>query len=292
MAQISYLLFDVFAERPFQGNQLAVVPQHLDDATMQMLANELNVAETVFLRRTDDASRPAELRIFTPRHEMPFAGHPTVGATFAIAEVLKWVPAETKSFALGERIGDVAVRLQRRDGKLFAWLRTPGVTFEKDLDRTLCAASLGLGESDLHATLPPQIAGAGNPFVFIALKDRGAVDRAWYAVGGFDESIEAHVSGVFVFCLTLSGTYARMFAPMSGIAEDPATGSATGPLYAYLAKHGALDPERTSFVSEQGVKLGRRSVLHVHMTRRVVGRVPEFDVGGETIFVGEGSFRI
>ncbi len=289
MTQISYLLFDVFAERPFQGNQLAVVPQHLDDATMQTLANELNVAETVFLRRTGDASRPAELRIFTPRHEMPFAGHPTVGATFAIAEVLKWVPPDTKNFSLGERVGDVAVRLERKDGKLFAWLRTPPVIFESDLDRPRSAASLGLAESDLHGTLPPQIAGAGNPFLFIALKDRDAVDRAWYAVGGFDETIETYVSGIFVFCLTENGTYARMFAPMSGIAEDPATGSATGPLFAYLTKYGALDAKR-SFVSEQGVKLGRRSVLHVRIDMEA-GGAPNFDVGGETIFVGEGSFR-
>jgi trans-2,3-dihydro-3-hydroxyanthranilate isomerase len=290
MAQISYLLFDVFAERPFQGNQLAVVPQHLDDVTMQMLANELNVAETVFLRRTDIASRPAELRIFTPRHEMPFAGHPTVGATFAIAEVLKWVSPATANFALGERVGDVAVRLERKEGKLFAWLRTPPVTFEQKLDRAHAAASLGLSQNDLHEKLPPQIAGAGNPFLFIALKDRDAVDRAWYAVGGFDDAIETHISGVFVFCLTESGTYARMFAPMSGIAEDPATGSATGPVFAYLAKYGVLDPNQSSFVSEQGVKLGRRSVLHVRVERGAGGST--FDVGGETIFVGEGSFRL
>lgn len=286
MAQISYLLFDVFAERPFQGNQLAVVPQHLDDSTMQTLANELNVAETVFLRRTDDAQRPAELRIFTPRHEMPFAGHPTIGATFAIAEVLKWVPPEAERFALGERVGDVAVRLERKGGKLLAWLRTPPVTFEQELDRARAAASLGLNENDLHETLPAQIAGAGNPFLFIPLRNREAIDRAWYAVGGFEQSIESHVSGVFVFSLTENGMYARMFAPMSGIAEDPATGSATGPAFAYLTKRGALDPKRSSFVSEQGVKLGRRSVLHV----KIDG--PNFDVGGEAIFVGEGSFRV
>ncbi len=290
MAQISYLLFDVFAERPFQGNQLAVVPQHLDDATMQTLANELNVAETVFLRRTNDAGRPAELRIFTPRHEMPFAGHPTVGATFAIAEVLKWVPAETENFVLGERVGDVAVRLERNDGKLLAWLRTPPVSFEQELDRAQAAASLGLAQSDLHDTLPPQIAGAGNPFLFIPLKDRESVDRAWYAVGGFDQAIESHVSGVFAFSLTENGAYARMFAPMSGIAEDPATGSATGPLFAYLTKYGALERGRSSFVSEQGVKLGRRSVLHVRIESD--NGSLHFDVGGETIFVGEGSFRV
>ncbi len=288
MPQISYLLFDVFAERTFAGNQLAVVPQHLDDAIMQAIANELNVAETVFLRQTNDEKRPAELRIFTPRHEMPFAGHPTVGATFAIAEVLKWVPPEAKSFTLGERVGDVAVRLARQDGKLFAWLRTPPVTFEQELDRALCAASLGLAPADLHETLRPQIVSAGNPFLFVALKDPQTVDRSLFALGHLGEGIEDSISGVFVFALTQSGTYSRMFAPMSGIAEDPATGSATGPLFAYLKKHGAIDAHRTSFISEQGVKLGRRSVLHA----RIEGdsATPDIEVGGQTIFMGEGRF--
>jgi trans-2,3-dihydro-3-hydroxyanthranilate isomerase len=286
MPQISYLLFDVFAEQAFAGNQLAVVPQHLDDRTMQTIANELNISETVFLRRTNDASRPAELRIFTPRDEIPFAGHPTIGATFAIAEVLKWVPPDTDSFALGERVGDVAVRLERKNGKLFAWLRTPPVKFEQQLDRLRCAASLGLAESDLHELLSPQIAGAGTPLLFIALRDSGAVDRAWYAAGSLDET---YVSGVFVFSLTQSGTYARMFAPMSGIAEDAATGGATGPLFAYLRKYGAIDMQRKSFVSEQGVKLGRRSVLHVRIEGDAAS--PHIDVGGQTIFMGEGRFN-
>lgn len=290
MPQISYLLFDVFAERPFQGNPLAVVPQLLDDTTMQTIANELNLSETVFLKRTGDARRPAELRIFTPRDEMRFAGHPTIGSAFAIAEVLKWVPPETESFALGEPIGDVAVRIDRKNGKILAWLRTPAVTFEPELDRAKSAASLGLQESDLHQMLPPQIAGAGAPLVFIALKERQTVDRAWFALGGFDAAIESRVSGIFVFCPTETGTYARMFAPMSGIAEDPATGGATGPLYAYLTKHGALDPARSSFISEQGVKLGRRSVLHVEID--TASGSPAFDVGGETIFVGQGSLQV
>jgi trans-2,3-dihydro-3-hydroxyanthranilate isomerase len=280
--EISYLLFDVFAEAPFQGNQLGVVREHLDDRTMQTIANELNVAETVFLRRTGDADRPAELRIFTPRQEMPFAGHPTIGATFAIAEVLKWTDRE--QFALGERVGDVAVRVERANGALFAWLRTPPVQFENELSRQECAAALALAPGELHETLPPQIAGAGNPFLFVALKTRDAVDRASFS-SGLGANVEAHLSGVFVFALTENGTYARMFAPMSGIAEDPATGSATGPLFAYLKKYGALDPQRTSFVSEQGVKLGRRSVLHVRLEGADV------DVGGQTVLMGEGTFR-
>ncbi len=289
MPQISYLLFDVFAEEVFAGNQLAVVPQHLDDGTMQKIANELNVAETVFLRRTGDEARPAELRIFTPRNEMPFAGHPTIGATFAIADVLKWVPPAREHFALTERVGDVAVRVERQDGKLFAWLRTPPVTFEQELDRTVCAASLGLALTDLHETLRPQLVSAGNPFLFVALKDPQTVDRALFALGHLEQAIEDRISGVFVFALTESGTYARMFAPMSGIAEDPATGSATGPLFAYLRKYGAVDMQRKSFVSEQGVKLGRRSVLHVRIEGDAAS--PHVDVGGQTIFMGEGRFN-
>jgi trans-2,3-dihydro-3-hydroxyanthranilate isomerase len=288
MPQISYLLFDVFAEQPFQGNQLAVVAQHLDDRMMQTIANELNVAETVFLRATGDPKRPAELRIFTPKHEVPFAGHPTVGATFAIAEVLKWVPKECAAFSLGERVGDVAVRVERDGAKLLAWLRTPPVTFEETLDRAQSAAAIGVSQSDLHETLPPQVVSAGNPFVFVALRDRDAVDRSWFPAAHFYAGVERRITGVFVFSLGARGTYARMFAPMSGIAEDPATGSATGPLYAYLRKYAALDAARTSFVSEQGVKLGRRSVLFV----RVDAAAENIDVGGQTIFVGEGAFSI
>jgi trans-2,3-dihydro-3-hydroxyanthranilate isomerase len=287
--EISYLLFDVFAEHPFQGNQLGVVPQHLDDSTMQAIANELNVAETVFLKQTGDPQRPAELRIFTPKDEMRFAGHPTIGATFAIAEVLKWVPPEQQRFLLGELVGDVAVRVERENDKLFAWLRTPPVTFEEQLDRAQCAAAIGVEPSDLLESLPPQLVSAGNPFLYVALKDAQAVDRSWFPLARFEASIEQRITGVFVFCLTENGTYARMFAPMSGVAEDPATGSATGPLFAYLRKYGALNESRSAFISEQGVKLGRRSVLHVRIERE--GETAHIDVGGQTVLMGEGRFR-
>lgn len=289
MTEISYLLFDVFAEEPFTGNQLAVASQHLPDATMQRVANELNIAETVFLKRTNDPKRPAELRIFTPGREVPFAGHPTVGATFAIAEVLKWVPPEQTEFVLGERVGDVAVRVERKNGALLAWLRTPPVKFLEEIDRERCAAAISLTPDDLNDTLPPQLVSAGNPFLYVALKDRETVDRAAFQSSRLDEAIDWNIVGVFVFALTEGGTYARMFAPMSGIGEDPATGSATGPLFAYLARHGAIDVKRGSFVSEQGVKLGRRSVLHVRLEG--AGDNLHVDVGGQTILIGEGRLK-
>lgn len=289
MTEISYLLFDVFAEEPFTGNQLAVASQHLPDEAMQRVANELNIAETVFLKRTNDPKRPAELRIFTPGREIPFAGHPTVGATFAIAEVLKWVPPEQTEFALGERVGDVRVRVERQNGACFAWLRTPPVKFLDEIDRALCAAAISVTPEDLNEKLPPQIVSAGSPFLYIALKDRQTVDRAAFQSTSLDKSIDWEIVGVFVFAVTDRGTYARMFAPMSGIGEDPATGSATGPLFAYLARKGAVDVQRGSFISEQGVKLGRRSVLHVRLEGG--GNDLHVDVGGQTILIGEGRLK-
>lgn len=287
---MDYLLFDVFAEQPFQGNQLAVFPDAggLDDATMQRLANELNLAESIFLTRTGDEREPAVVRIFTPKHEVPFAGHPTVGATVAIADVLRWLPRTVTQFVLKERVGDVAVRVER-NGVTTAWLRTPPVTLEQTFSRDEGAALLGLSADRVREDLPVQIAGAGSPFLYIPLVDQAAVDAAVLSQGSIDAPIkDAAAIGVFLFAQTAQGTYARMFAPAFGIAEDPATGSAHGPLYAYLLAHGALPKRSASYVSEQGVKLGRRSVLHIRLG--VSGDAFEYvDVGGQAIHVGGGT---
>lgn len=287
---MEYLLFDVFAETPFAGNQLAVFPQAggLDDATMQTLANELNLAESIFLERTGDVRVPARVRIFTPRVEVPFAGHPTVGATVAIADVLRWVPPDVTEFALTERIGDVAVRVERGDFTT-AWLRTPPVALGTTFERARGAALVSLADADLRADLPVQTASAGSPFLYVPATSSEAVDRAAFDAGVAASLIDAapHI-GVFVFAQTPQGTYARMFAPASGIAEDPATGSATGPLYAYLLAHGALPAHSAQYASEQGVKLGRRSVLHVRVAFR--GDALDYiDVGGRAIAIGNGA---
>jgi len=165
------------------------------------------------------------------------------------------------------------------------------VTFEGKIERDRAAALLGLGVADVREDLEPQIAGAGSPFLYIPLNDTTAVDRAVLDAGELQkcEGLEAIV-GVYLFAQTDEGAYARMFAPMSGIPEDPATGGATGPLYAYLKRHGKL-PDRNRFVNRQGVALGRPSLLQVRMTwdgddlRRI-------EVGGQAVFVGEGHLNI
>ena len=290
MIEARYMLFDVFTHVAFAGNQLAIFPDaDVDERAMQFIARELNLAETVFLKR-ETRGAVAALRIFTPVREMLFAGHPTIGTAVALVDYLHWVEPGETSFVLRERIGDVAISIEHT-APTTAWLTTPPVEFGRTLERSETAAMVGLGVTEVRDDLPCQIAGAGNPFLYVPLASTAAVDRAELDVG----AVRSHlgwedVTGLYIFAQTEKGAYARMFAPMSGITEDPATGSATGPLYAYLAKHGAIAPSER-FVNEQGVAMGRRSVLYVRI--RWNGELPEsIEVGGTAVFVGEGTMRV
>ncbi len=283
-----YLLYDVFAERAFEGNPLAVFPdaKSLDAYAMQRIANELNLSESVFLTPTGDERRPARVRIFTPAAEMAFAGHPTIGATIAIAGELRWTNAQ--SFVLEEGVGDVSVRVER-GSDMTAWLETPPVTQGASFSHEDGAKMLNLHTGRIRTDLPVQLAGAGNPFLFVPLVDVAAVDAAVMNESHVKQFISdtRRLNGVFVFAQTPEGTYSRMFAPMSGIAEDPATGSAHGPLYTYLVDHKALPAKDASYTALQGVKMGRRSVLQIRV--RIENGAPIVDVGGRAILIGSGK---
>lgn len=292
MTVVDYLLFDVFTNRMFAGNPLAVVAggPPLDAPTMQAIARELHLSETVFLQRASAASAAASLRIFSPEREMQFAGHPTIGSAIALTDRLQWPGAEANTFALELPIGVVPVSIERGESTV-AWLTTPPVTFGREIAREDAAEMVCLGLADVRGDLASQLIGAGNPFLFVPLASKGAVDRASLDVA----AVRAHVgwddlNGIYVFAQTDDGAYARLFAPMSGIAEDPATGSATGPLYAYLAKRGAL-VRRDRFLNEQGVAMGRPSQLYVRM--HWDGDTAErIEVGGSAVFVGEGRLYV
>lgn len=289
MTVVDYMLLDVFTDRVFCGNPLAVVADagEIADETMQAVARELNLSETVFIGRDDAAA--ASLRIFTPSREMPFAGHPTVGAAIALAERLRWERCTGDAFTLRLPIGNVPIAIERA-GATIAWLTTPPVTFGRRIDRDEAAAILSVGPADVRGDLPPQLAGAGRPFLYVALSSAEAVDRALLDAAhvrshvGWDE-----LNGVFLFAQTQNGAYARMFAPMSGIGEDPATGSAAGPMYAYLDCHGAL-PQSERFVTEQGVAMGRPSRIEIRVQRGDGDLAVQ--VGGSAVFVGDGRLRV
>ena len=266
MARYRYRVVDVFTETALEGNPLAVFPDAsgIDDGTMQKIARELNLSETVFVVPVTRGDCAARIRIFTSTMEMLFAGHPTVGASFVLLEE-GLVPRESGHFLLEEKVGPVAIRVEPGDRPLI-WLKTPPIKFGKTYDRAASARALGLEPADLLEIAPPQLVSAGNPLIFIAARDKGAVDRAWLDMSGL-RSIQPAGEGavcVFVFAPTVDGAYSRMFAPEHGVIEDPATGSATGPLAAFMLRNGLTPRDKGSrFISEQGTKMGRRSLLHV-----------------------------
>jgi len=247
-----YQVVDVFTQTPLEGNPVAVFMDaaNLEVATMQKIALELCVPETVFVVPSRRADCVARLRIFTPRQEMDFAGHPTIGTAFLLSE--------GRDFAVEENVGIVPIFV---DGPML-WLRTPPISDGPILDRTTAASLVTLPLTEI-GDATPQVLSAGNPTLFIALQNPTAVDRAILdsATWATAKRIYPHSLCVFVFAPTPTGAYSRMFAPDYGIAEDPATGSAKGPLALYMKRHGMTVGQ--GFVSEQGTKMGRRSLLHV-----------------------------
>jgi trans-2,3-dihydro-3-hydroxyanthranilate isomerase len=229
------------------------------------------------------------LRIFTPDRELPFAGHPTIGTAFALVAAGRVAHSATE-FVLEERIGPVTVRLERAADPFLAWLRTPPIAFGARFDAAVCAAALGLQPGDLlGATYPVQIVSAGNPFVFVALRDREAVDRAQPDASALEHELGAPAPGVFVFAPVEGGAYSRMFAASFGIAEDPATGSATGPLGAYMAAYGLLPgDDGTEFTSLQGVRMKRPSTIRGILRVRD-GKLDTVEIGGSAVKVADAE---
>ena len=262
-----YRVVDVFTERPLEGNALAVFPDApgLDDATMQKIARELNLSETTFVSPATRADCAAKVRIFTPTKELIFAGHPTIGTSFVLLDEGA-VHKDSRSFVLEEKVGPVSIRVEHGERPLI-WLTTPPIKYGRTFDPGLCARSLGIEPNDL-LEITPQLLSAGNPTIFVAVKDKEVVDRAWLDLQGMATLTDGQqeTACVFVFAPTSGGAYSRMFAPEYGIIEDPATGSSTGPLAAFMLRHSLVSGAAGSrFVSEQGTKMGRRSILHVQL---------------------------
>src|SRR5271165_4356904 len=289
-----YFVVDVFTEVQFRGNPLAVFPEAKDLSSdeMQALARELNLSESSFVFAPRDARSAARVRIFTPWKELDFAGHPTIGTAFALVTLGRIPPADT-AFVLEENIGPVPIRLERRAGPFLAWLSTPPITLGAIVDRARSAAALGLETAALLGEYPVQLAGAGNPFLYVPLRDAAAVDRAALDARALAGLVPANaLNGVFLFAPAPNGVYARMFAPMSGITEDPATGSATGPLGAYLVEHGLIERrDGLSFVNEQGTAMGRQSFIHAKLRVRE-GNLETVEVGGSAVTVMEGNVTL
>jgi trans-2,3-dihydro-3-hydroxyanthranilate isomerase len=239
------------------------------------------------------------VRIFTPARELPFAGHPTIGTAWVLATE-QLLPPNTHRFNLEEGIGPVEVTLEGEPAQpSFLWMRHGEARFGPELTgRAGFARALGLAESDLLAGAPICTGSTGNTFLYIPLRDREVVDRARLDVPALLAAQgEGPNVGVFVFAPDpdpkAGRVYSRMFAPhTSGIPEDPATGSASGPLGAYLVERGLVAPAATvDIVSEQGTRMGRPSFIRIRVGM-TAGRVSEILVGGSVVPVIEGRLRV
>ncbi|MGC2499991.1 MAG: PhzF family phenazine biosynthesis protein [Acidobacteriaceae bacterium] len=295
-----YRVVDVFTKNALEGNALAVFPDAsgIDGALMPKVARELNLSETVFVLPATDRTCSARLRIFTPAKELIFAGHPTVGSAWVLLDE-GFIPHGTEHFALEEGVGPVPIRVEpdgQTGGQALIWLRTPPIEFRHTFDPALCARVLDLEPGDL-LPVAPQLVTAGNPAVFVAVKDKAAVDRSWLDLSGLQAirtsltPAEANAFFVFVFTPTPQGAYSRMFAPEHGVVEDPAAGSATGPLAAYMIRNRLVTGAAGArFVSEQGTKMGRRSLLHV----AILGQdgADGIEVGGYVTPLIEATLRL
>jgi trans-2,3-dihydro-3-hydroxyanthranilate isomerase len=292
---LAFVQVDVFTDRVFGGNPLAVVldGRGLADGEMQAIAREMNLSETTFVLPPTRPDCAARVRIFTPAREVPFAGHPTIGTTWVLATQGR-LGGATRA-ALEEGIGPVAVELEGDPARpSFIWMRHREPAFGPEVTaRAAVAAALGLDERSLQPGAPICTGSTGSTFLYVPLRDRSAVDRAVLDVPAMRRAFgDEPLPGVFVFAPETSGAYSRMFAPhTSGIPEDPATGSASGPLGAYLVIHGLVaGGDLVALVSEQGTKMGRPSAVHIRL-RAGAGGATDIAVGGSVVPVLEGHLR-
>ena len=296
-----YLHYDVFTNTALEGNQLAVFldGRGLSTARMQAVAQEMNFSESTFILPSEAPGTDARMRIFTPNNEMPMAGHPTIGSTFALASTGVIRPEMTR-FVFGLNVGPTPVDLAWKNGALsFAWMTQlvpefgPAIAARGDV-----AAAIGLVEADLVPDVPIQWISCGVPFLYVPLRNRETVDRAVSDAAGF-RRLKAATGidlAIFLFAVSAQGSqetvYSRMFAPEFGVPEDPATGSASGPLGCYLVHHRLVTGDAaTRILSLQGVAMGRPSRIHVNITEQS-GTIVDVKVGGTAVLVGRGELLV
>ena len=293
-----FLICDVFTNQRFGGNQLAVLPEAsgLSDAQMQQIAREFNFSESTFvLPSTTGCTR--RVRIFTPGAELPFAGHPNVGTAFVLATIgaLGEIGAEA-TVTFEEKAGGVPVQIRREGDGFRCVLSAPEpLSIGKGVDVSLAANAISISPADVvTSTHAPQAASVGLAFLFCEVTSRDVLGRARVNLNAFEALAQQGVPGNVLY-YTRSGDgfdiRARMFAPMDGIFEDPATGSANCALGAMLAHYQSAAQGTFAVRIAQGVEMGRPSVLMAEADKRE-GRVVAARIGGDSVMVCDGYLEV
>ena len=294
MKNLSFYIVDVFAVEKYTGNQLAVFTDAgtLSDGEMQKLAKEINYSETTFVTSTELRNGGYDVRIFTPKKELPFAGHPTLGTAYIIQQTIIKEVVETVNLNL--KVGQIPVTWHNMNelGEVL-WMRQNSPTFHQILDASALTTVLSLDLDDIDERFPIQEVSTGIPFIIVPLKNQAALKRIRVNRDKYFELVKTTQSQeILVFC---PETYApenqfsvRVFAESLGIPEDPATGSANGCLAGYLVEYAYLAEQFFDVRVEQGYEIGRPSLLLLKAEKN--NDTIEVSVGGKVVMVAKGEF--
>jgi len=299
--QIPFVTVDVFTDRKFGGNPLAVVPDAtaLTGAQMQAIAGEFNLAETTFVLPPQDPSHTAQVRIFTPRAELPFAGHPNIGTAFVLAKENERVGrAVSDPMIFEEKAGLVRLNLLKEGAsRVGARLAPPqSLSRSDDLDPEIIAAGCSLAVADIEtANHRPCIASCGIPLAFVELKTRAALASARPRTEVFTKHLPAErITGILLYVHDQRGGFdlqVRMFAPLYGVPEDPATGSGNVALAGLLASLRAESDLILKLRIGQGVDMGRPSLLEAGAEKRG-GKIIGMSIGGRCVPMMRGTLEV
>jgi trans-2,3-dihydro-3-hydroxyanthranilate isomerase len=290
MNKIPFYIVDVFAEKKYAGNQLAVFREarELSGEEMQQIARETNFSETTFILQDEPHDGGYDVRIFTPGEEVPFAGHPTLGTAHIIRdEILK---GKADSLSLNLKVGMIPVTFSR-DG--FIWMKQIEPEFGKQHPVEAVAAVLNLPIDDIDGRFPVQEVSTGLPFFIVPLRTLTALKSAKVNRDKYFAFIkDSWAKGILVFCPQAhearNDISVRVFVDCFGIPEDPATGSGNGCLAGYMVKHRYFDKDSIDLRSEQGYEIGRPSLLLLKAEQQ--GRKINISVGGKSVTVAKGEF--
>jgi trans-2,3-dihydro-3-hydroxyanthranilate isomerase len=281
MVSYRYVVADVFTDTPLQGNQVAVFTdaREIPEEQLQPLAREMNYSETVFVLPKEGEGH-ARIRIFTPTVEIPFAGHPTLGTAFVLA-----APLQLDEIRLETGAGVVPVKLEREESRIvFGWMEQPVPTIEPYADEASLLEGVGVERSEL----PVEVYDNGLRHVYVALPSEEAVAALRPNFAALADL--PAVLGINCFAGSGARWKTRMFAPGNGVPEDPATGSAAGPLAVHLARHGRIGFGDEIEIS-QGAEINRPSKLFAR-AEGSADNVENVSVGGSAVTVARGEFKL
>lgn len=290
MPRLSFHILDVFSDKKYAGNQLAVFRQvgSVSGEEMQQIAREINFSETTFILSDEPKNGGFDVRIFTPNEEVPFAGHPTLGTAYVIQHVI--LHGKPNEVLLNLKVGQIPVRFEQ-DG--FVWMKQVQPVFGQVHEPKEMAKIIGLDTTEINTQFPIQEVSTGLPFFIVPLRSLASLKKASINNKKYLDYIKTtEAKGILIFCPESHTTHndisVRVFVDYFGVPEDPATGSGNGCLAGYLVRHRFFGKDSINIRCEQGYEIGRPSLLLLKAEQS--SENINISVGGRCVLVAQGEF--